>query len=67
MTTPTQAQFEAATKKIETDLAWRGPNGKTLGHVVLAREMAEQVFVALTAAIRNLKDKPWSPVANCLR
>jgi len=28
-------------KKIEDDLAWRGPNGRTLGHVMLPREQAE--------------------------
>jgi hypothetical protein len=26
---------------IKTDLAWRGPNGRGLGHIVLPREHAE--------------------------
>lgn len=28
-------------KKIEDDLAWRGPNGGVLGHIVFTREQAE--------------------------
>jgi hypothetical protein len=28
-------------KKIEDDLAWRGPNGGTLGHIVFNREQVE--------------------------
>jgi hypothetical protein len=28
-------------KKIDIDLAWRGPNDRTLGHVVLEREQAQ--------------------------
>jgi hypothetical protein len=28
-------------KRIDDDLAWRGPNDKTMGHVVLTREEAQ--------------------------
>jgi hypothetical protein len=28
-------------KKIEDQLAWRGPSGRTQGHIVLTREEAE--------------------------
>jgi hypothetical protein len=30
-------------KKIDDDLAWRGPSGGVLGHVVLKRDEAEYV------------------------
>lgn len=33
-----------AVAKIHEDLAWRGPNGKTLGHVVLDREKARALL-----------------------
>jgi hypothetical protein len=28
-------------KKIDVDLAWLGPNNRTLGHIVLEREQAQ--------------------------
>lgn len=39
-----------AAKKIEDDLAWRGPGGKPLGHVVLPRDCAEVALAALRRA-----------------
>jgi len=33
--------------KIVADLAWRGPNGKAMGHIVLTRTQAEQVMYYL--------------------
>lgn len=33
--------------KIRADLAWRGPGGKCLGHVVLERRAAELMLAAL--------------------
>jgi len=33
-----------AVEKIVSDLEWRGPNGKTMGHVVLTREQAEDLL-----------------------
>ena len=31
-------------EKIISDLDWRGPNGKSMGHVVLTRRQAEEVL-----------------------
>ena len=33
--------------KIATDLAWRGPGGRPLGHILLTRAEAETILAAL--------------------
>ena len=38
-------------KKIKDDLAWRGPTGKPLGHVVLSRNDAEYLMRVVTMII----------------
>jgi hypothetical protein len=39
-------------RKMEDDLLWRGPNGKTLGHIVLSREDALELIMWIKYAIR---------------
>jgi hypothetical protein len=40
-------------KKIEDDLLWIGPRGKALKYVLLSREMAEAILVALQKVREN--------------
>lgn len=37
----------SAIKKLTDDLAWRGPNGRPQGNIVLTREQAEAVLEAI--------------------
>lgn len=41
--------LDVVIEKLRADLLWRGPAGKTLGHVVLERSIAEEVLAALCA------------------
>ena len=41
-------------RHIVDQLDWRGPNGKSMGHIVMTREQAEIVRTALERLI------PWS-------
>lgn len=36
-------------KDIETQLNWKGPNGKVLGHITIPRHKAEILFNELSA------------------
>jgi len=38
--------------EIAAQLAWRGPSGKPLGHIVLTREQAQALLRALDATIQ---------------
>jgi hypothetical protein len=55
-------------KKIDDDLAWRGPNGRTLGHVCLEREYAQYLrdwSIKLINERDELvaeKEKSWAPL-----
>ena len=40
-------------KKIVTDLAWRGPNDKQMGHIVMRRELAEYLRTTVIAVIKE--------------
>ena len=42
--------------KIAADLAWRGPGGRPLGHILLTRAEAELILAALT---NTEKDKTY--------
>ena len=48
--TPAPPPVAAAIAKIEEDLAWRGPNDRVMGYVVLPREAG----VALLEALRSV-------------
>ena len=39
----------AAIEKMETDLNWRGPGGRTMAYILLPRELAEAVLAKLKA------------------
>ena len=36
---------------VEDQLNWKGPNGKVMGHVVLSRDKAEELFKELTGLL----------------
>ena len=40
-------------KKIDDDLAWRGPQDKLMRHVVMRRELAEYLKATLVAVIKE--------------
>jgi hypothetical protein len=49
----TQEQAETlagALKTMRSQLEWRGPSGRAMGHIVLEREQAIAVFAAAEAA-----------------
>jgi len=39
------SEADDAIAKIEEQLAWRGPSDRKMGHVVLKRELAEQLVL----------------------
>ena len=47
---------KAALAKITEQLAWRGPNGKTMGHVVLKREVADALQKYIDDLIEQLAE-----------
>jgi hypothetical protein len=51
-------------EKIIDDLAWRGPNGRLMGHVVLTRAQAEEVLAEieqLRSGVVKQSDPPPRP------
>ena len=40
-------------KKIDNDLAWRGPNDKQMGHVVMRRELVEYLRATVISIIKE--------------
>jgi hypothetical protein len=48
--TPEQAKtLAAALKTMRSQLEWRGPSGRAMGHIVLERDQAEVVLAAAEA------------------
>ena len=48
-----RATFTDVLAEIKTKLAWRGPTGRTMGHIVIEREEAEVL-------VRGIKDMQHS-------
>lgn len=55
------AKLAAALAKMDDDLNWRGPNGRTQAHILLPRELAEAVADVIRDVIADRLDSGQRP------